>query len=243
MTAEINSGIYAITNAVSGKIYVGSAVALRGRWNRHRIELRHGAHYNPHFQRSWSRYGEEAFEFMVLEYVDNLEELTKVEQFWMDKYREEGRELYNIALAADCPMRGRSFSKEHRHKISEALMGIQYGSPTEEHRRKISESNMGHSVSEETRRKISKALTGRNLSEEHKRKIGEATKNRPNGMLGKKHSKETRRKMSESAKHRPSISEETRYKLGIAARNRSEETRRKLSEAAKEQWARCRESS
>ena len=61
------SGIYAITNVHNGMRYVGSAVNIRRRWNRHRKELQFGAHYNNHLQRAWDKHGQDAFIFSVIE--------------------------------------------------------------------------------------------------------------------------------------------------------------------------------
>ena len=86
---ESRSGIYAITNIKSGKVYIGSTIDFEKRWGEHRRGLHRGDYTNPHLQRSYNKYGIDVFEFSILEYVDNIKNLTKVEQFWMDKYREE----------------------------------------------------------------------------------------------------------------------------------------------------------
>ena len=47
---------------------------------------------------------------------------------------------------------------------------------SDEHKQKISESHKGKTFSDEHKQKISKSLTGKSKSDEHKRKIGEAKK-------------------------------------------------------------------
>ena len=59
----MNSGIYKITNKVNGKFYIGSSVDLKDRWRRHRSHLKNGSHVNTHLQRSYNKYGKEAFIF------------------------------------------------------------------------------------------------------------------------------------------------------------------------------------
>jgi len=89
---------------------------------------------------------------------------------------------------------GRTFSKDHRRKLSEASKGRTH---SEETRRKMSQAKKGRTYSKEHKRKISKSLRGkkhphygRNLSEEHRRKMSEAHK-------GNSHTEETKRKLSE----------------------------------------------
>lgn len=60
------AGIYAIECKPNGKIYIGQAVHIRGRWSEHASELRAGIHGNSHLQRAWNKYGgEAAFNFSV----------------------------------------------------------------------------------------------------------------------------------------------------------------------------------
>lgn len=79
MTA--NSGmnfpaVYTITNTISGKIYVGQALNVRKRWQRHRWDLNHNKHRNQFLQDAWKKYGEESFDFKV---VVNLKGTPKEE--------------------------------------------------------------------------------------------------------------------------------------------------------------------
>jgi len=98
--------------------------------------------------------------------------------------------------------KGRTFSQEHKEKLSIIRKGINLSEDT---RRKIGESgrgrtpwNKGKTLSEETKRKISEAHTGKSLSEETKRKISEMNKGRSKPPL----SEDTRRKISEANKGR-----------------------------------------
>lgn len=192
MTIGANSGIYAITNIINGKTYIGSTTNFKRRWYEHINELRYGTHCNPYLQSSWNKHGEKMFKFDVLEYLDNPEDLTKAEQLWMDKYREEGKKLYNCGLAADCPARGCKRTEEQCHRNSESLMG--------------------HEISKETRYKISKALIGYKHSKETRRNMSKAQEGNQHA-LGYKHAKEAKHNMSIAAQNR---SKDHRYKLGEA---------------------------
>ena len=188
------AGIYAITNTVTGKIYIGSTVDFEHRWGRHRDDLRLGHHHSPRLQRSWDRYKEDNFNFMICEYVEDIEQLIDREQYWLDFHRMYV-DVYNMVLVVDRSI----MSEEIKHSIGKAHMGKTL---SEEHRRKISDGNMGKIVSKGTRRRMGKArkgalnaMWGRIFTSEHRRKIGETSKGNQYA-LGYKHTKEARRKMS-----------------------------------------------
>jgi hypothetical protein len=77
------SGVYQIRCVPTGKIYVGSAVNLRKRWDQHRRHLRKHKHGNRYLQHAWDKYGEEQFVFEILELVD-VANLLEAEQEWID---------------------------------------------------------------------------------------------------------------------------------------------------------------
>jgi len=95
-----SAGVYQIRCKQNGKIYVGSAVNLEGRWHSHRRDLRNGVHVNPHLQFAWNLYGETSFEFSVLEYAEE-HRLLMTEQVWINKTRCTDRSIgFNIKLEA-----------------------------------------------------------------------------------------------------------------------------------------------
>src|SRR5271169_6187061 len=66
------SGIYKIVNKISGKYYVGSSNDINGtygRWYEHINNLRANRHDNDHLQKSWHKYGTNAFEFIIVKEV------------------------------------------------------------------------------------------------------------------------------------------------------------------------------
>lgn len=112
-------GVYEILNTTNGKRYVGSAVNLKRRERDHRSRLRGGYHSNQHLQRAWNKYGDECFEFSVLDYCES-ELLISFEQWWMDTLRPE----YNIApIAGNCL--GMKHTKETNAKNRASSMGNQ----------------------------------------------------------------------------------------------------------------------
>lgn len=150
-------GIYIIENKSNGKIYIGSSINLRSRWIKHLSDLRRGTHSNPHLQSAWTKYGEEAFEYRILETLE--ESVREREQHYINHYNALDRTIgYNIALTTTCPMEGRTHTPEAIEKMRQAKLG---------------ENNnfYGRTHTEETKAKLRKTMTGRKLSPEHKAKV------------------------------------------------------------------------
>jgi GIY-YIG catalytic domain len=96
------SGVYQIRCKRNGKIYIGSAVNLRARWDTHRRDLRRGLHHNLYLQHAWDRCGESDFELVVLEYCE-VARLLDTEQLWIDRTGCISRCVgYNIKPEASC---------------------------------------------------------------------------------------------------------------------------------------------
>jgi group I intron endonuclease len=97
------SGVYQIRCITNGKIYIGSAVNMPVRWSEHRRSLRRGVHVNNRLQQAWNNYGEENFEFAVLEYVTPAF-LLRAEQERIDKSQCTDRKIgFNICPFAGSP--------------------------------------------------------------------------------------------------------------------------------------------
>lgn len=85
----MKSGIYIIKNLVNNKVYVGQSINLRRRRNNHFRQLRKNTHCNQHLQRSFIKYGENNFQWQVLEYVNDLQRLDACEKKWIKSYKRE----------------------------------------------------------------------------------------------------------------------------------------------------------
>jgi group I intron endonuclease len=77
------AGVYYIKCRVSGKLYIGSSLDIRGRLKSHRGMLGRGQHHSRRLQRAWDKYGGENFEFGVLE-VCAIGRLRSREVWWMN---------------------------------------------------------------------------------------------------------------------------------------------------------------
>lgn len=149
---DSNCGIYAI-RAPSGKLYIGSAVNFRRRWNGHRSRLLRGVHHCPGLQAAFHKYGLDALVFCVLALVPRSD-LIAVEQAFIDHY---AGHLYNASPTA----------------------GSRLGSPqSEDTRKKISATLSGHKRSDETKARMANAQRGRLVSAETRAKIGDAGRGR-----------------------------------------------------------------
>lgn len=102
--------VYAITNTVTGKVYIGSTVNVARRFGVHKKALLAGKHHSPLLQNAWNKYGSAAFTFDVVEEVDDDLFLLPREQFWM--WRNQGM-LMNCALVAGSPI-GTKRTEEQR---------------------------------------------------------------------------------------------------------------------------------
>src|SRR5512137_3062641 len=97
------AGIFQVKNTANGKIFLGSSLNLEGPLNGHKFMLTIGRHRNPGLQKEWDEYGPDKFVFEVLEVVKvkddpnfNLEdELTLLEQIWVEKLHPFGEHGYN----------------------------------------------------------------------------------------------------------------------------------------------------
>jgi group I intron endonuclease len=145
--------IYGIRNSINNKIYIGSAEDWDSRKGWHQAALKRNGHFNPHLQHAWNKYGEEVFEFFVIEdvpqFLNETDQDFKIrlvdgrEQYYIDFF---SKNIYNIRKKASSalglkrsaetikrlsdaklgeknPMFGKDFSQEHRNKLSESHLG------------------------------------------------------------------------------------------------------------------------
>ena len=187
----MTSGIYSITNIKNKKRYIGSAVNIKKRWDRHRVDLRGGKHHSRHLQAAWNKYGEKAFRFEIITTCEP-EDLIAQEQFWIDAFQAaDFRYGYNRAPIANSQL-GVKRSPETLAKMSLASKGR---APSPETRAKLSAASKEMHQRPDIKAKIIAALTGRKLSPESRAKIATAAR-------GRHPDPEARAKMSASAKRR-----------------------------------------
>lgn len=146
--ANHKSAIYGILNLLNGKIYIGSAVDYYHRLRTHKSKLKYNVHVNKHLQSAWNEYGQLAFEFIILEYIFNRNDLIDREQFWINLTDCHNPELgYNI------------------RKIAKSNLGLKKKEITLETRLRLSIANKGKKHSDETKAKLSLLSKGRKLTD------------------------------------------------------------------------------
>lgn len=102
---EKRAGVFQVKNLANGKVLLGSSLNLDGPLNGHRFMLKIGSHRNKELQREWNDYGQDKFIFEILEIVEvkddpnfNLnDELTLLEEIWLEKLQPFGERGYNTS--------------------------------------------------------------------------------------------------------------------------------------------------
>lgn len=81
--AEKISGIYKITNTVTGDFYIGSSKDIKQRWACHKCQSKWNECPNNPMYQDFQRYGVNKFEFEILEEVE-IDSLKKTEQQFIE---------------------------------------------------------------------------------------------------------------------------------------------------------------
>jgi len=222
--------VYSILNTCNYKRYIGSTNDFKRRKREHISGLNKDDHYNKHLQRAWKYYGEEYFEFDIIEEV-NEENRDIREEFWIDYFNSYKSEFgYNMAQYPEIFSNyewsdqqreaqrkrklGISLSEEHKGKISNALKGIKKPDGFGEHMSK-------------TRTGENHPMYGKHFSEEHRNKIRDSN-------IGKTHTEKSKLKMSISQKKVIRTEESLNLLRTVnIGRKHSEEFKLKVSKAKK----------
>lgn len=115
----MRSGVYAIRNKISHRMYIGSAVDIKNRWSVHLCVLIAGTHHSFRLQKSWDKFGENTFEWIVLELCDKPQLLER-EQYYLDLHQTYLKQYgYNILRTAGSNF-GKKASTATKRKLSEA---------------------------------------------------------------------------------------------------------------------------
>ena len=190
-------GIYMIKNKINGNIYIGQAADIYERWREHISLLRRGKHVNNHLQRAWNKYGDDNFEFSIVEECSE-NALNDREIYWIAEY-DSYHNGYNQTLGGG-GVRGFKHDEETKQRISESLKGENapwYGKQrSKETKVKVGQASKerwsnpenhpmyGKHHTEESKEKMSKSHKGKTLTDEHKAKLSKASSGENNPMYG-----------------------------------------------------------
>ena len=114
------TGIYTIKNKITEELYIGfTNMNFGDRKDCHFSLLRQNKHHNKNLQKSFNEYGEDNFEFIIIEDVssDNIDVFYEKEQYYI-KYFSEYNKLFNIQSGGP-GFSGARLSKEKIKKLSE----------------------------------------------------------------------------------------------------------------------------
>ena len=93
------SGVYKITNTVTGDFYIGSSKDVKRRWAHHKWPSTWENHPNNPMYQDFQKYGVDKFEFQILEEVE-IGQLKEAEQQFIEKlkptYNDRNAEGWNI---------------------------------------------------------------------------------------------------------------------------------------------------
>lgn len=204
-------GIYAITNVLTDTVYYGQSINIGERLTKHLWYLNLNKHHNEYLQRSWNKYGKDAFIFTPVSLSEG--DLTLLEKKFVQGSYALGLKSFNIAdpeqvISAspetrkkisnhhkeNPPFRNRKHTAETKIKMSKAQKGS--GHP-----------NFGKRNTEEYKKKMSEKLKGKQFrlgqknSKEHNKNISRSLMGNKRA-LGFKHTEESKKKISEAIKRR-----------------------------------------
>lgn len=157
----------------------------------HFASLRGGYHINPHLQRSFDKYGEDNFEFIVLHNCQNNEDsdqVNELEKKYIKMYKDK-RLAYNIGDGGDGGHNlGKHLSEETKRKIgNKNRINMTGRKLPDETRKKMSESQkkrfekMTGIEKYEYGKRISDYASGYHWSESSKENFSKLQQTKPNG--------------------------------------------------------------
>ena len=135
------AGVYYIKCLITNKYYIGSSINIKSRFNAHKRKLILQKHSNNILQNQWNKYGEQNFEFKILEEVKISEDTSNQVRLLEQKYFEDER--YNIDL--NC--------------VKKVII-------TKDDFDQYRQSCRVYKISKETKEKISKTLKERGINQE-----------------------------------------------------------------------------
>lgn len=119
--------VYQIINLINGKIYIGQSQS-KYKWTQHlyvAADPANQAHSLIH--RAIKKYGQENFEFRIIQYLNTLKEALDAEKYWIQYYQTNVSKFkttlgYNLTDGGD-GTGGFKWSDESRKKFSNATLG------------------------------------------------------------------------------------------------------------------------
>ena len=109
------SGIYKITNTITGDLYIGSSKNIEKRWASHKSPSVHKQRPNSKLYKAMASYGLDNFTFEIIEKTDNLKER---EQYYIEQLKPSYNNRYASGWNTErCKETYRRCNKEW-HKVN-----------------------------------------------------------------------------------------------------------------------------
>lgn len=110
-------GIYCIENLHNGKRYIGQSKDVFRRISHHKNLLKKHKHHNNYLQHAWDKYGDNYFNFYLLESCDELE-IDRLEKYYISLYDTTNESKgYNLES-------GGNIGKHHSQRTIDKLLTI-----------------------------------------------------------------------------------------------------------------------
>lgn len=114
-------GIYEIRNKINGKRYIGRSKDIERRKIEHLTMLENGMHNSIKLQRAWNKYGDDSFEFNVVEEVKNKKMLHSKESKYIKQF-DSMLNGYNMIAPEDI----KQLTKKELKEIEQMLLDQSY---------------------------------------------------------------------------------------------------------------------
>lgn len=131
MTTKKVSGIYIITNKITGRLYIGESLDIYRRWHKeHMPQLRKNIHNNKKLQNDFNEYGKDNFSFEILErYSEDNPISTKariliLEGYYITQFQKSGISLYNSENTLVEILSGKKIPKEGGNTLIYAIVNV-----------------------------------------------------------------------------------------------------------------------
>jgi len=116
-------GVYLIKNTINNKVYIGCSINVTKRFYSHKYKLSKGIHPNLHLQKSYDKYGKDAFQFTVIEECTD-DVLYEKEHYYATYYQSMDKTKGYNKLPTSNNKRPTYLTDEIKEKISNSKKGI-----------------------------------------------------------------------------------------------------------------------
>ena len=131
---NLNAGVYQIRNVLNNRVYIGSTIDFKVRWQQHIKNLRKNKHNNCFLQADFNKCGEPAFVFEVVEVTENKtkEQRLLVEKWYIEQHF--GKQCYNLRINPCSRDEGKDKNPEVSKKRRSEALKRRYQDPEQKER-------------------------------------------------------------------------------------------------------------